>query len=61
MPHVIDGDLCISCGLCAEECPTESISEGPDFYIIDQETCIDCDKCAENCPVGAPSGPKAEE
>ena len=60
MPHVISDD-CISCGLCADECPTEAISEGDDKYVIDADLCIDCDKCAETCPVGAPSGPKVEQ
>ena len=60
MPHVISDD-CISCGLCADECPTESISEGDEHYVVNPDTCIDCDKCAEICPVGAPSGPKVEQ
>ncbi|NLB27575.1 MAG: 4Fe-4S binding protein [Clostridiaceae bacterium] len=51
MPHIIDGEECISCGACAEVCPTEAISEGEEFYIIDAELCIDCGACVEVCPV----------
>ena len=50
MPHVIDGNECISCGSCAEVCPTEAISEGESYYIIDAELCIDCGSCTTVCP-----------
>ncbi len=45
---------CISCGVCASECPTEAISEGDSIYVIDAEKCIDCGACEEVCPVDAP-------
>lgn len=47
-------DTCISCGLCAAECPSEAISEGDGQYVIDAEKCIDCGACASACPVSAP-------
>ena len=47
-------DDCISCGLCAENCPGEAITEGAGKYEIDADKCIDCGTCAENCPVEAP-------
>ena len=47
-------DDCISCGVCAGNCPVSAISEGDGKYVIDADTCIDCGACAENCPVGAP-------
>jgi NAD-dependent dihydropyrimidine dehydrogenase PreA subunit len=46
-------DDCISCGACAAECPTGSISEGAAHYEIDPDTCIDCGACADTCPTGA--------
>jgi len=45
---------CISCGVCADECPVEAISEGDDIYVIDPELCTECGACADVCPVEAP-------
>jgi len=45
-------DECIACGSCADECPSEAISEG-DIYVIDAEKCTECGTCAEQCPVEA--------
>ena len=53
MAYVINDD-CISCGVCAVNCPVNAISEGDGKYVIDADTCIECGACAENCPVGAP-------
>lgn len=52
MAYVID-DKCISCGVCASECPVDAISEGDDKYVIDPGTCIDCGACAGVCPSDA--------
>ncbi len=43
----IDKNKCISCGLCARQCPTGSI----DFKnkTVDNETCIKCLKCLGVC------------
>ncbi len=43
-------DSCISCGICADECPTGCISEGPSHYGIDQDNCIECGSCQSSCP-----------
>ena len=46
-------DACISCGVCAGDCPVSAISEGDGKYVIDAEACLDCGACAGTCPVGA--------
>lgn len=46
-------DECVSCGTCAEECPSEAITEGEDIYVIDQDKCTECGTCVEVCPTGA--------
>ena len=46
-------DACISCGACAGECPTDSITEGNGKYEINADACIDCGGCADGCPADA--------
>jgi len=41
---------CVSCGLCAENCPTQAIAA--DFRAIN-DNCISCFRCIRNCPVKA--------
>lgn len=53
MAYKIDAE-CISCGVCAGECPVDAITEGDGIYVIDGDACIDCGACAEACPVDAP-------
>lgn len=53
MAYKINGDECISCGSCAEQCPVNAISEGDTHYVINADECISCGSCAEQCPVSA--------
>ena len=53
--------ICIADYSCAEVCPAEAISPGPDHPSFSQASqlfiapsrCIDCAACEEACPVGA--------
>lgn len=49
MPFTITEE-CLVCGVCADECPVEAISEGDDQFVIDPEECTDCGACQEVCP-----------
>jgi formate hydrogenlyase subunit 6/NADH:ubiquinone oxidoreductase subunit I len=47
---------CVSCGKCAETCPTGSIEINPrvlDRYDLDESRCIFCGECVEVCPYDA--------
>ncbi len=52
-------DDCISCGVCAEECPNDAISEGDSIFVIDSDRCTECvgffdePQCVNVCPVDA--------
>jgi ferredoxin len=58
MAYVIT-EACKRDGACAEVCPVEAITPGPEgdpqwpTYFIDPDTCIDCGACAPECPVDA--------
>jgi ferredoxin len=47
-------DKCVSCGMCAANCPVDAISGGDGKYVIDKDKCIECGACAAICPMGAP-------
>ena len=47
---------CVSCGKCAETCPTGSIETNPrllDSYDLDESRCMFCGECVEVCPYDA--------
>jgi len=46
-------DLCLGCGLCAENCPLQAISLLWGHAEIDQSRCNQCRLCVEVCPQGA--------
>lgn len=47
-------DTCGSCGVCAEECPTDAISmDNP--RTVNKDACISCMRCIAVCPTGSRS------
>lgn len=48
----INRELCSSCGLCADVCPYEAISQFG-VYKINEEKCRDCGICQADCPSNA--------
>lgn len=57
MALVINEDECVSCSVCADECPNGAIYSGKDSYVIDPNLCTECadikieHRCVEACPV----------
>ncbi|MDD5170117.1 MAG: 4Fe-4S binding protein [Syntrophales bacterium] len=50
----IDKDICVSCGLCADErCQVKAIEETEEAYQILPDRCIGCGLCISTCPVEA--------
>ena len=45
MPRVINPELCVSCGSCADVCPVGAITAGDASYQINKDECIDCGAC----------------
>lgn len=43
---------CISCGLCAENCPAQAISKD-NIKTADSKKCISCMRCVSQCPQSA--------
>lgn len=46
-------DACVKCGVCAEHCPVDAISDDGNeggVYIVDDKKCIQCYCCHELCP-----------
>ncbi|MGQ9530931.1 MAG: 4Fe-4S binding protein [Candidatus Bathycorpusculaceae bacterium] len=55
--QIYDISLCISCGLCARDCPAKAIEmidvNGKMRPLFHLDRCIFCYQCAESCPRNA--------
>ena len=49
MPWVNE-EMCVSCGVCVEECPVGAMSIVDETACIDDEECIRCGRCHDVCP-----------
>lgn len=51
----VDEELCNSCGICVEDCPTDILrmNEKNKACIAYALDCAVCFQCANNCPVQA--------
>lgn len=52
---VVDEELCIGCGVCAELCPEVFMIRDDKSWVIGPERCTtcDCEEAAASCPVTA--------
>lgn len=55
-PILVDENTCVSCGLCARECPVKAIS--PNGRRVDGTVCVNCMRCIKICPKKSRSLPK---
>jgi ferredoxin len=47
----INEDLCVSCGVCVDDCPVGAISmKENQAAVINEEECIRCGRCHDICP-----------
>ncbi len=52
---IVDHELCIGCGLCAEFCPEVFEIRDDKSWVIGLDKCgtCDCEEAADSCPVSA--------
>jgi ferredoxin len=46
-------ELCLGCGICANNCPEQAISMLSGQAEIDENRCLECYTCVKVCPQGA--------
>lgn len=46
-------ERCISCGVCADNCPADAIDQIETKYVIIQEKCKECGTCMDVCYINA--------
>lgn len=49
----VDKEKCISCGLCAKDCPIKAIEMQEEHPVWVKEKCVMCLRCLHHCPVFA--------
>ncbi|MCR5007074.1 MAG: 4Fe-4S binding protein [Oribacterium sp.] len=51
---VNDIDICVACGVCANQCPRDAISIFKGCYaVVDAGKCVGCGLCEKACPAGS--------
>jgi ferredoxin len=56
MPHQINQETCVACGVCVSSCPMEAISKNNNKYQINASDCVDCQTCWRVCAQKASNG-----
>lgn len=57
---VVDGEKCVLCGACAENCAHGAPIPGDGVMTIDLTKCAGCGRCIHVCPVGAIQSGRAD-